>query len=116
MLHGSTPQRHRLVSAFQGGYHTPLGMAFGDLHDFPRYPVVIAVQQVKLPHIILDVRVETGRDQQHLWFEAVQGRQPALLYGLLEVFTVGTGFERRVNNVPVLTDQRSIGIKGVLEA
>lgn len=115
MLHGRAPQRLWLVSAFEGGYHTPLGMAFGDLHDFPRYPVVIAVQQVDLSHIVVGVSVETGRDQYHLWFETVQGRQPVVLYGLLEGLTAGAGFERRVDNVPVFPVQRSIGIERVLE-
>lgn len=74
MLHGRTTQGLRLITAFEGRDHTPPGVVFGEFHDFPRYPVIITVQQVELTHIIVEVGIETGRHQYQLRSEQVQGR------------------------------------------
>ena len=76
-MHGyTTGERPEVVTAFQTGNDSALGMLCGDVLDLARNPDVMLLNQRECCHIVVPMRVEAGRDEDRLWTECVQRRQP----------------------------------------
>ena len=49
--------------------------------NLPRDPDIVFVFELQLRHVVVTVRVESGGDENHVRFEAVERRQPMVRSG-----------------------------------
>src|SRR5690606_22731269 len=65
-------QRGQLVAALQRRDDAPFALLVGETRDLPAHPRVVFVAPAEMAHVVLAMRVESGRDEDHLRGELAQ--------------------------------------------
>src|SRR6185436_19814907 len=115
-MHGyTTGERPEVGTAFQTGNDSALGMLGGDVLDLARNPDVIVLDQCERCHIVVPMRVEAGGDEDRLWTEYLQSRQPLALHYFAECAPAGVGGKRNVDHTLRATRDTAVRVKRMLE-
>ena len=77
----------------------PAGMALGDFLDAVRDPFVVGLDQAELAEVVVAVRVEAGRHEDHLRPERLQPRHPHHLDGVAHVHAARVRRDGHVHHV-----------------
>src|SRR4029078_8106445 len=96
---GGRCQRLEIVTALQGRNELPAGVFRGNVEELLSYPHEIALDQPELSQGVPHMGIETGRDQEKVGGEIVQGRQDARQHRFAEIVAVIAWIERCVEDV-----------------
>jgi hypothetical protein len=89
----------------------PLGQVFQPLGD----PRVVGLDQAHLPEVVVAVRVEARRDEDHLRLEGLEPRHPLPVDQLAHRRSLGVGRHRHVDHVRARRHATGVRIERVLE-
>ena len=81
---GRARQRLEIVAALEQRHDAPVGLLSGDLHDLPRRPGEIGLDEVDVAERIAAVGVEAGGDDDEIGRERLDARQDGGLHRLAE--------------------------------
>ena len=111
----AAPQRRQFIAAFQDRYDAALRVSFRDAFQRLRHPHIVRFGEPQHRHVVVAVRVESGRDQQQLGLETFQRGQPVLGHRSAEPFPACPGGERHIDDMFVAAAGAAIGVERMLE-
>ena len=108
-------QGRQVVAALQAGHDAALRVARGHGHDLLGDPGVIGLDQAQLAQIVVTVRIEAGRNEDHFGRKARQRGQPHRLDHLAHRRAARVGGHRHVDHVLSLGRATAVRVERVLE-
>src|SRR6266700_7841159 len=97
--HHAPSERRERVASLEHRDDPAAGVLVRDLLDALRDPGVIGLGEAQASHIVLDVRVESRRDENHLRAQLVERRHPDFFHRGPERPAVRTRRQRHVRHV-----------------
>ena len=91
-------------------------MALCHFLDAAGDPGVVGLGETQSAHVIFDMGIEAGRDEQHLRPMRFQARQPHLFEGLAQRCAIGATRQRYVHHVRRMTVSTAVRIVGMTKA
>ncbi len=115
MRSSAAAERTQVVAAFEGADDSPSRMLIGYFHQPLGDVGVIGFNQSHLAESVLAVRVEAGRDENHLRLEFVEPRQPHFVDHLPCYTALRSRWKRHVHHVFRKVAGAAVRIKRMLE-
>jgi len=103
------------IAAFQQGHDAPVGTLRSYGLELLGDPHVVGLDQAEGTHVILVVRIKTGRDEEHFRRVVAQGRHPDIGYDFAEHISPAASLDRHVDHIRRRVVGAAVWVERVLE-
>ena len=107
----ATPERRQVVAALEHRHDASFTQLIGQIGELAGDPGVIGVDPAELADVVIAMRIEACRNEQHLGFEVTQRRQPGIGHRIAQRLPTGVGRKWHIEHVLAECLLAAVGIQ-----